>query len=71
MFIRTSVYRPSSHSSGKFRVEPDSPEFAFWMWLVNDRKPMRRINEKDYATVHGDELEMLREEYRNRSTGAA
>lgn len=32
---------------------------------------MRRINEKDYATVHGDELEMLREEYRNRSTGAA
>jgi len=71
LFMRTSVYRPSSHSSGKFSVAPDDPDFGFWVWLVTERKPMQLIGEKEYASVHGDQLEALRQEYRNRSTGAA
>ena len=70
LFMRTSVYRPTSHSSGKFTVAPDDPDFAFWLWLINDKKPMRRVGEKERAEVHGSELEALRQEYRNRSAGA-
>jgi len=67
--IRTSGYTGSGHFSGKHDVAPDSPDFSFWLWLINDRKPMRRLRsgEKEFAHVHGSELEALREEYRDRS----
>jgi len=63
LFMRTSVYGPGFHTSGKFSVTPDSPDFAFWVWLINVRRPTRRVGEKDRAVVHGSELEALRQEY--------
>jgi len=70
LFMRTSVYGPGYHSSGKFSVPPDSPDFAFWVWLINVKKPVRRIGEKEHAEVHGSELEALCQEHRDCSTGA-
>jgi len=66
--IRTSGYRGSCLFSGINDAAPDSPDFAFWMWIINDRKPMRRSRSsgKESASVHGSELEALREEYRVR-----
>lgn len=69
LFMRTSVYRPTSHSAGKFSVAPNSPDFAFWVWLINVKKPIRRIGEKEYSEVHGSELEALRQEHRDCCTG--
>ncbi len=71
LFMRTSVYGPGFHSSGKFSVATDSPDFAFWVWLINVRKPTRRVGEKDRAVVHESELQALRQEYQDGSISVA
>lgn len=70
LFMRTSVYRPTSHSSGKFRVAPNDPDFEFWMWVIRQKKPVRRVGEKEYGNVHESQLEALRREYRDCTSAA-
>ena len=65
LWLRTSGWEEDWHFCGKHDVAPDSPDFAFWMWLINDRKPMRVFSSGErHSWVEGDELEALREEYR-------
>ena len=69
--IRTSGYRGACHFSGKHDVATDNPDFPFWLWLIEQKKPTRRVRDRDVATVHIDQLEALRQEFHRRSTGAA
>ena len=67
LFMVTSVYGPGYHSSGKFRVAPDDPDFDFWIWLINNKKPMHRTDKREYGRVHSRELDALRQEYRSQA----
>lgn len=66
LFMATSVYGPSYHSSGKFRIAPDDPDFDFWMWLIKEKKPMHCVNQREYGRTHSRDLDALRQEYRDR-----